>query len=443
MLSWVIDNLHEEVNSVKVKPYNEGIDDKGETDEKLAEEYWKVHKSRNDSIIVNTFHGQTKQTLTCKTCEKSSRKFDYFYTLQMPLPLEEMRLIEIIFHGSKGETPVCYGIRLPKISKISALQKNFSEILDVKSESILFVNIFKNAIYHVYSPNNPLSYISENETVHCFEILGYCGRLMHYARSMPSSSSNTTSSSSNSSTSSSSSSSKNPRKYSYNDESDDDESSSCLASLFGKKPKKKENQEEKENSSKKESNDNPTNQSSTMNYPQENQQQNTPRKDEELNQYVYLHVANRRLEKKENYLIDPNLVFTFGTPLFLSFLSKELLSIEDIYKKVWQNFSRFVKIPQQVAHKFDSSRFPFTLKTVNRFSNVCSSCPWTKFCSGCPLVDLNQIPFHLPIFLAIDWETEFFKECFTPSKFDVNHFLSLLFFLFYFFLFLNFLGNHF
>jgi ubiquitin C-terminal hydrolase len=97
----VIDNLHEEVNTVKIKPYNEGIDDKGETDEALAEEYWKVHKSRNDSVIVNTFHGQTKQTLTCKTCDKSSRKFDYFYTLQMPLPLEEMRLIEIIFHGKK------------------------------------------------------------------------------------------------------------------------------------------------------------------------------------------------------------------------------------------------------------------------------------------------------------------------------------------------------
>lgn len=50
----MLDGLHEDLNRVKQKPYIEMKDSDGRPDEEYAEECWKNHKARNDSIIVDT-----------------------------------------------------------------------------------------------------------------------------------------------------------------------------------------------------------------------------------------------------------------------------------------------------------------------------------------------------------------------------------------------------
>ena len=50
----MLDVLHEDLNRVKQKPYIEMKDSDGRPDEEYAEECWKNHKARNDSIIVDT-----------------------------------------------------------------------------------------------------------------------------------------------------------------------------------------------------------------------------------------------------------------------------------------------------------------------------------------------------------------------------------------------------
>lgn len=49
----MLDGLHEDLNRVKFKPYIEAKDVVGRPDEEVAEEYWKNHLARNDSIIVD------------------------------------------------------------------------------------------------------------------------------------------------------------------------------------------------------------------------------------------------------------------------------------------------------------------------------------------------------------------------------------------------------
>jgi ubiquitin C-terminal hydrolase len=38
----------------------------------VAEEAWRVYKQRNDSIIVDLFHGQYRSSLVCPVCNKVS-----------------------------------------------------------------------------------------------------------------------------------------------------------------------------------------------------------------------------------------------------------------------------------------------------------------------------------------------------------------------------------
>ncbi|RZC78498.1 hypothetical protein C5167_002717 [Papaver somniferum] len=54
LLAFLLDGLHEDLNRVKCKPYVEAKDAEGRKDEEVADEYWRYHRARNDSIIVDT-----------------------------------------------------------------------------------------------------------------------------------------------------------------------------------------------------------------------------------------------------------------------------------------------------------------------------------------------------------------------------------------------------
>ena len=124
LLTWLLDALHEDLNRVVSKPYLEDPDDnKNQTDAELAALFWNNHKARNDSIIVDLFHGQIKSSVKCNECQATYRKFDAFSSLGLPLPAEDMRLIEVLLHPTTSPAfPTRYGFRLPKNASIMDLK---------------------------------------------------------------------------------------------------------------------------------------------------------------------------------------------------------------------------------------------------------------------------------------------------------------------------------
>ncbi|ONI01576.1 hypothetical protein PRUPE_6G147300 [Prunus persica] len=79
LLAFLLDGLHEDLNRVKCKPYVEVKDGDGRSDKEVADEYWRNHLARNDSIIVDVCQGQYKSTLVCPVCKKPSQ-----YTITVP-----------------------------------------------------------------------------------------------------------------------------------------------------------------------------------------------------------------------------------------------------------------------------------------------------------------------------------------------------------------------
>ena len=51
---------------------------------------------RNQSVIVDLFHGQLKSQVRCKECGNVSVKFDPFNYLSLPLPMDSCIHLEII-----------------------------------------------------------------------------------------------------------------------------------------------------------------------------------------------------------------------------------------------------------------------------------------------------------------------------------------------------------
>lgn len=124
LLAFLLDGLHEDLNRIRKKPYIQLKDANGRPDkvrpakvlfwivhqptftrpivifyfvpfQVVAEEAWENHIKRNDSIIVDIFHGLFKSTLVCPVCSKVSVTFDPFCYLTLPLPMKKERTLEV------------------------------------------------------------------------------------------------------------------------------------------------------------------------------------------------------------------------------------------------------------------------------------------------------------------------------------------------------------
>ena len=66
ILIYLLDKIHEDLNTITIKSYIEMESKKPEqTDEEVSKIWWDKHLKRENSIIVDLFHGQFKSTLSC------------------------------------------------------------------------------------------------------------------------------------------------------------------------------------------------------------------------------------------------------------------------------------------------------------------------------------------------------------------------------------------
>lgn len=75
------------------KPYVEQTDADGKTDEEASSEAWNKHVYRNESIILDLFHGQYKSTVVCSLCKRTSVTFDPFLMVALPIPTTKWETI--------------------------------------------------------------------------------------------------------------------------------------------------------------------------------------------------------------------------------------------------------------------------------------------------------------------------------------------------------------
>jgi len=93
MLSFILDTLHEDLNRVMEKPYCELAEkESNESDAEASQRWWQNHLKRENSIIVDMFHGQFKSVITCPECERISITFDPFMYLGLPIPSETCKI---------------------------------------------------------------------------------------------------------------------------------------------------------------------------------------------------------------------------------------------------------------------------------------------------------------------------------------------------------------
>ncbi|KZV22450.1 ubiquitin carboxyl-terminal hydrolase 9 [Dorcoceras hygrometricum] len=173
LLAFLLDGLHEDLNRVKQKPYIETKDFDGRPDKEVADEFWRYHKARNDSVIVDICQGQYKSTLVCPVCDKISITFDPFMYLSLPLPSTATRTMTItVFYGDGSGLPMPFIVTVLKQGCCKDLIHALATACCLRNdEYLLLAEVYEHRIYrYLENPSEPLADIKDEEHIVAYRL---------------------------------------------------------------------------------------------------------------------------------------------------------------------------------------------------------------------------------------------------------------------------------
>ncbi|XP_041747245.2 ubiquitin carboxyl-terminal hydrolase 4 [Coregonus clupeaformis] len=171
LLAFLMDGLHEDLNRVKKKPYLALQDAGGRPDEIVAKEAWTNHRLRNDSIIVDIFHGLFKSTLVCPECAKVSVTFDPFCYLTLPLPMKKDRTMEVfLVRIDPDSRPTQYRVVVPKLGSVTDLCSALSRLSGIPAENMVVADVYNHRFHKIYRRDDGLNHIMEKDDIFVYEV---------------------------------------------------------------------------------------------------------------------------------------------------------------------------------------------------------------------------------------------------------------------------------
>ncbi|XP_041744119.1 ubiquitin carboxyl-terminal hydrolase 4-like [Coregonus clupeaformis] len=180
LLAFLMDGLHEDLNRVKKKPYLALQDAGGRKDEIVAKEAWTNHRLRNDSIIVDIFHGLFKSTLVCPECAKVSVTFDPFCYLTLPLPMKKDRTMEVFLVRIDPQSrPTQYRVVVPKLGSVTDLCSALSRLSGIPAENMVVADVYNHRFHKIYRRDDGLNQIMEKDDIFVYEVAEEDGESMN------------------------------------------------------------------------------------------------------------------------------------------------------------------------------------------------------------------------------------------------------------------------
>ncbi|ORX47414.1 cysteine proteinase [Hesseltinella vesiculosa] len=172
LVATLLDGLHEDLNRVDKKPYMDLSEQADLPEKEFANLSWSYHKSRNDSIISDLFHGQFRSVLTCTVCSKTSTTFDPFMYLSLPLPSRQERSVPVSFIPLDPALPIKHlSLSLDKKADIHRLKIAVATQAGLQeSTKLLVVEISENKWNKVLSNGAPLAMIAAAATLYVYEL---------------------------------------------------------------------------------------------------------------------------------------------------------------------------------------------------------------------------------------------------------------------------------
>lgn len=132
--------------------------------QEVAREAWDNYRKRNDSIIVDLFHGLLKSTLVCPECDKISVTFDPTCYLSLPMPVKKERYIDV--HLARLDKTVRYRLIVPKFGTIQDLTDALSKLCGIPAEQLVVADVHQHKFHQVFAVDGHLTQITERDIIY-------------------------------------------------------------------------------------------------------------------------------------------------------------------------------------------------------------------------------------------------------------------------------------
>jgi len=171
LLTFLLDGLHEDLNRIKDKPYCQSEENDSQDDQALARQSWEYFLRRNDSIIIDHFHGMLKSRVVCPDCEKVSIKFDTFSTLSLPLPLRCDRTMTVRHvPWDQSQRVKDFLIVVPKKGMVQDMAHELSKITGISPGHMVFAEVNKCHFHKFFTMDDPIEYIDDRDKIFMYDL---------------------------------------------------------------------------------------------------------------------------------------------------------------------------------------------------------------------------------------------------------------------------------
>ncbi|MDP2434755.1 MAG: hypothetical protein Q8P67_03340 [archaeon] len=172
LLNFLLDALHEDLNSITKKPDVPKIEVDGVMPEaQVAELAWQGYLKRNRSPLIDIFYGQLKSVITCPSCSKVSTTFDPFVYLPLPLPSPKSTMRVTVVTADSMRYPTVYNISVSRdYTNSSDVKDRLLELAPSLPRRLLALTYYyQNRIVSGVANNTPI-YPGPGQSVYVFEL---------------------------------------------------------------------------------------------------------------------------------------------------------------------------------------------------------------------------------------------------------------------------------
>ena len=140
---------------------------------------WKKQEVDHSSIINDLFAGQICTTIQCPQCNNTHHKFDKFFSLSLPVPVDQTITYKINFVGrcSLYEYPMImkYGININKHGTWGDLLGGCEVAMNLHRSKLHFIEIYNGKIYRAFNPDELVKLkklgMRNNTELYAYEVL--------------------------------------------------------------------------------------------------------------------------------------------------------------------------------------------------------------------------------------------------------------------------------
>lgn len=174
-LAFLLDGLHEDLNRILKKPATEKPELKNqdanniEAIGELAEESWRRHLLRNDSVIVDLFAGLYKSTIVCPSCSLTSVTFDPFTDLTLPVPSNQVfsRNMKVF---PKNRKPILLAVEMDYHCSMADLRSYIAKHCNINPDCLTFVDVVRNTFYKNIGEGPAAQNFTSNDDIFAYEL---------------------------------------------------------------------------------------------------------------------------------------------------------------------------------------------------------------------------------------------------------------------------------